>query len=67
MRLRNKPWAEEMITDHPEVIIPNPEDFKGNWQAVFGNDNPIHIEVGSEKDNCDRYGFAKSNNQLYWH
>lgn len=49
MRLRNKPWAEEFITNHPEVIIPNPEEFKGNWKAVFGNENPLHIEVGTGK------------------
>lgn len=49
MRLRNKPWAEEFITSHPEVIIPNPEEFKGNWKEVFQNGNPLHIEVGTGK------------------
>ncbi|QCR33296.1 tRNA (guanosine(46)-N7)-methyltransferase TrmB [Lysinibacillus sp. SGAir0095] len=49
MRLRNKPWAEEYIASHPEVIIPNPEEYKGNWQRIFGNDQPIHIEVGTGK------------------
>ncbi|MDI7740414.1 tRNA (guanosine(46)-N7)-methyltransferase TrmB [Lysinibacillus fusiformis] len=49
MRLRNKPWAEEFISSHPEVIIPNPEEYKGNWKQVFGNDNPVHIEVGTGK------------------
>ncbi|MCP1145611.1 tRNA (guanosine(46)-N7)-methyltransferase TrmB [Lysinibacillus endophyticus] len=49
MRLRNKPWAEEFINSHPEIIIPNPENFKGNWREVFGNDNPLHIEVGTGK------------------
>ncbi|HWK23763.1 MAG TPA: tRNA (guanosine(46)-N7)-methyltransferase TrmB [Ureibacillus sp.] len=49
MRLRNKPWAEDYITSHPEVIIPNPEEYKGNWNRIFGNDNPIHIEVGTGK------------------
>lgn len=49
MRLRNKPWAEEFINAHPEVIISNPEEYKGNWQEVFQNDNPIHIEVGTGK------------------
>lgn len=49
VRLRNKPWAEEFITSHPEVIIPNPEQFKGSWKEVFGNDNPLHIEVGTGK------------------
>ncbi|MEO4051891.1 tRNA (guanosine(46)-N7)-methyltransferase TrmB [Solibacillus sp. CAU 1738] len=49
MRLRNKPWAEEYINSHPDVIIQNPEQYKGNWSAVFGNNNPIHIEVGTGK------------------
>ncbi|MDN4493721.1 tRNA (guanosine(46)-N7)-methyltransferase TrmB [Ureibacillus aquaedulcis] len=49
MRLRNKPWAEEFIGSHPEVIIPNPEEYIGNWQRIFGNDNPVHIEVGTGK------------------
>lgn len=49
MRLRNKPWAEEFIASHTEVIIPNPEEYKGNWQRIFGNDHPIHIEVGTGK------------------
>lgn len=49
MRLKHKPWAAEYIQQHPDVIIPNPEDFKGKWYEAFGNDNPIHIEVGTGK------------------
>ncbi|WP_342472154.1 tRNA (guanosine(46)-N7)-methyltransferase TrmB [Metasolibacillus sp. FSL H7-0170] len=49
MRLRNKPWAEEFIHAHPDVILPNPEQHKGDWSSVFGNDHPIHIEVGTGK------------------
>lgn len=49
MRLKHKPWAAEYIQQHPDVIIPNPEDYKGNWNEAFGNDNPIHIEVGTGK------------------
>lgn len=49
MRLRNKPWALDFINAHPEVIIPNPEQYKGNWTEVFGNDHPLHIEVGMGK------------------
>ncbi|WP_342558748.1 tRNA (guanosine(46)-N7)-methyltransferase TrmB [Metasolibacillus sp. FSL K6-0083] len=49
MRLRNKPWAEEFIHAHPDVILPNPEQHKGDWSNVFGNDHPIHIEVGTGK------------------
>ncbi|MFC5543350.1 MAG: tRNA (guanosine(46)-N7)-methyltransferase TrmB [Bacilli bacterium] len=49
MRMRNKPWAREFIQQHPEVVIPNPEDYKGKWSEIFGNDHPLHIEVGSGK------------------
>ncbi|MED3764837.1 tRNA (guanosine(46)-N7)-methyltransferase TrmB [Ureibacillus terrenus] len=49
MRLRNKPWAKDFIQKHPEILIPNPEEFKGKWNEVFGNDHPLHIEVGSGK------------------
>ena len=49
MRLKHKPWAAEYIAQHPDVIIPNPEDYKGKWHEVFGNNNPVHIEVGTGK------------------
>lgn len=49
MRLKHKPWAAEYIQQHPDVIIPNPEDYKGKWNEAFGNDNPLHIEVGTGK------------------
>lgn len=47
MRLRNKPWAKEKIENNPETAIVTPGDYKGKWHEVFGNKNPIHIEVGS--------------------
>lgn len=49
MRVKHKPWAKEKLLSHPEVCVNNPEDFKGNWSNVFGNGNPIHIEIGSGK------------------
>lgn len=60
MRLRNKPWATEYIEKHPDVIISNPEDYKGKWHEVFGNHNPIHIEVGTGKGQFV-LGMAKQN------
>jgi len=30
-------------------VINHPEQQKGNWQQVFGNKNPIHIEIGMGK------------------
>ncbi|KUP06719.1 tRNA (guanine-N7)-methyltransferase [Bacillus coahuilensis m2-6] len=49
MRLRNKPWAKDKLDSHPEIVVRNPEQFKGKWHEVFGNKNPIHIEVGTGK------------------
>ncbi|MEK4426657.1 tRNA (guanosine(46)-N7)-methyltransferase TrmB [Solibacillus sp. FSL K6-1523] len=49
MRLRHKPWAVEFIDAHTDVVIPNPEAHKTKWREVFGNDNPVHIEVGTGK------------------
>lgn len=49
MRVRKRKGAEEHLEHHPQYVILNPEDAKGKWHEVFGNDNPIHIEVGSGK------------------
>lgn len=48
MRLRNIPGSREAIAENPYCILEeNPQ--KGNWSAIFGNDHPIHIEVGMGK------------------
>lgn len=49
MRVRHKPWAADYIKDHPEIIEPNPEKYRGKWKEFFGNEHPLHIEVGSGK------------------
>ena len=48
MRLRHIPGAEQIIEESP-FIIQNPEQRKGSWREVFGNDHPIRIEVGMGK------------------
>ena len=45
MRLRHIPGAEEQIAESP-YVIQEPQANKGRWGEVFGNDNPIQIEVG---------------------
>lgn len=49
MRARYKPWAAELIEAHPEIVIPDPENKKGKWREVFGNNHPLHIEAGTGK------------------
>lgn len=63
MRLRNKPWAEDYINAHPEIVIPNPEEIKGKWNVEFKNDYPLHIEVGSGKGQFIT-GMAKQNAEI---
>ena len=47
MRLRNKPWARDFMAEHPDVLLAEPEKMNNGWHNLFGNDNPIHIEVGT--------------------
>lgn len=60
MRARYKPWAADLIASNPEIVIPEPQEHKGKWNEVFGNDRPIHIEVGSGKGRFIS-GMAKMN------
>ena len=48
MRLRNVKGAKEIIDNSP-YIIKNPNDYRGNYQKIFKNNNPIHIEIGMGK------------------
>ena len=50
MRLRNIPGAREAIAVSPyEVHEDVMREKRGNWNEVFGNDHPLHIEVGMGK------------------
>ena len=48
MRLRHIPGAEQMIEESP-YVIQEPEQKKGSWKEIFGNDHPVHIEIGMGK------------------
>lgn len=47
MRLRHKPYAMDRINEYSHIVIGNPEESAGNWKEIFGNEKPIHIEVGT--------------------
>lgn len=51
MRLRRDSRAPEYLAQDERVIL-NPENYRGKWKEVFGNDNPIHVEFG-----CGKGGF----------
>ena len=63
MRLRKVKGASETIAAHPEIVIPNGEALKGNWQSVFEKEQPIYIEVGMGKGQF-MIGMAKQNPHL---
>lgn len=49
MRLRNKPWAKDFMGEHQDVLILEEEGKNINWKEIFGNEQPIHVEVGTGK------------------
>lgn len=59
MRLRNISGSRDVIALSP-LVIHEPKQHKGSWSEVFGNDNPIRIEVGMGKGKFI-YELAKQN------
>ncbi len=60
MRLRNVKYAKDKLAKHREFVVQKPEFFKGNWRELFGNNNPIHLEIGCGKGKFV-YELAKAN------
>lgn len=48
MRLRNLKNKIDLIRDCTYLVY-NPESYKGKWNKVFGNNNPVHLEIGMGK------------------
>ena len=48
MRLRNIPRAEAVVAASP-FVIQKPHELRGAWKQRFGNEHPIHMEVGMGK------------------
>lgn len=48
MRLRNIPGAKDAIAESI-YVIQNPQENKGNWDKVFPQNQPVHLEVGMGK------------------
>lgn len=50
MRLRNITGSREVIADSEYVVQESIlEQCPGTWHEIFGNDKPIHIEIGMGK------------------
>ncbi len=48
MRLRNVRGSREKL-DAFEYVVKEAEQYKGSWKDLFGNSQPIHIEIGMGK------------------
>lgn len=48
MRLRKKPWTDKELSTN-DLLIESPERYKGKWNEFFGNQNPVHLEIGCGK------------------
>ena len=51
MRMRKKKNCDARMERCSDIWIKEPEKYKGKWAERFGNDNPIHIEIGCGKGN----------------
>jgi tRNA (guanine-N7-)-methyltransferase len=62
MRLRNIPGSREAISGS-DYVIHEEESRAGSWHEIFGNDHPIHIEIGMGKGKFIM-ALAKANPQI---
>lgn len=58
MRLRYKAWAIPEMKEN-EYIFFDPVENKGRWKEVFGNDNPIYLEIGAGRG---KFGIVSATN-----
>lgn len=49
MRLRGRKGIREDLEQQQDLVVLNPEAYKGKWRERFNNDYPIHVEFGMGK------------------
>ena len=50
MRIRNVKNAKEIL-DNSKIIVKEPHNYKDKLSTLFGNNHPIHLEIGMGKGN----------------
>lgn len=62
MRQRNIKNLSERIEQNSRLLIEEPGDCKGRWAEIFGNGNPIYLEIGCGKGKfITKHAFAEPN------
>lgn len=51
MRMRKKKNCPQRMQACSAWWIRQPEHQKGKWREIFGNDHPVHVEIGCGKGN----------------
>lgn len=49
MRQRTIKNLDEKLELNSSFLIKDPREWKGRWNEIFGNDNPIYLEIGCGK------------------
>ena len=49
MRQRNIKNLDERIEANANYLIEDPRACRGDWREIFGNENPIYLEIGCGK------------------
>lgn len=49
MRQRRIKNLDEKLIEKKSLLVDDPKSFKGKWSEIFGNDNPIFLEIGCGK------------------
>lgn len=60
MRQRSIKNLDEKLELNSSFLIREPREVKGKWAEVFGNDNPIYLEIGCGKGQFI-YSYASKN------
>ena len=65
MRLRKLKNLDKRLEASKELIIQDGESYKGRWKFFFGNDNPVHLEIGMGKGKFIRENARRNPNINY--
>ena len=49
MRQRTVKNLEEKMANNSSFLIKDPREAKGHWAEIFGNNNPVYLELGCGK------------------
>lgn len=49
MRQRTVKNLEEKMANNSSFLIKDPREAKGHWAEIFGNNNPVYLEIGCGK------------------